>query len=225
MDALAAVGDPQLREALVWARRQPGPVTADEAATALCVHRNVARSRLERLTEAGLLRVAFERRSGRTGPGAGRPAKTYAVAPELHAPEFPDGRYEPLIALLLEALPDGKQHEVGVAYGRSLATTGRTRSVGERVCGSLRELGYQASVDESDGDELVVTTPTCPLRPLLAHDARAIDLDLGMWKGLVAACAGVEPGAVTCDAQGCLDDDAPCRVRVELRTRRALRAS
>src|SRR5205085_3331160 len=55
MDPLEAAGDPELREALLCARGQARPVTADELAAAREVHRNVARARLERLAEAGLL--------------------------------------------------------------------------------------------------------------------------------------------------------------------------
>src|SRR5213082_1940076 len=94
MHRLDSVGDRELRETLLFARAQPQPVTADQLAAAQEVHRNVARGRLERLAEAGLLIASFERRTGRTGPGAGRPAKTYRVAPELSAIEFPERRYE-----------------------------------------------------------------------------------------------------------------------------------
>ena len=74
MDQLNAVGDPALRSALLFARSRRDPITVDDLAAAQDVHRNVARSRLDRLADAGLLTVGSARRSGRTGPGAGRPA-------------------------------------------------------------------------------------------------------------------------------------------------------
>src|SRR5919204_1221120 len=92
-EPLDAVADPGLRAALLFARSQAEPITADDAAAALGVHRNVARGRLDRLAAAGLLEVSFERRTGRTGPGAGRPAKIYRVAPETSAVEFPPRRF------------------------------------------------------------------------------------------------------------------------------------
>src|SRR5438132_13929471 len=97
MHRLDAIGDRQLRETLLFARAQALPVTADEVAAAQGIHRNVARGRLERLAEAGLLIASFERRTRRTGAGAGRPAKTHPAAPELAAIEFPERPYEPLI--------------------------------------------------------------------------------------------------------------------------------
>ena len=105
MDALEAVGDPELRSALRFVRSRRSPVSADELAAAESVHRNVARSRLERLEGAGLLVTSFERRSGRTGPGAGRPAKVYSPAPEITQIEFPERNYEQLVGLLVDALP------------------------------------------------------------------------------------------------------------------------
>src|SRR5205823_10249443 len=111
MHRLDSLGDRALRETLLFARAQPLPVTADEVAAAQRIHRNVARGRLERLSEAGLLIASFERRTGRTGPGAGRPAKTYRVAPELTAIEFPTRRYEQLIGLLIAALPEPGRRE------------------------------------------------------------------------------------------------------------------
>src|SRR5438034_5044151 len=119
MHRLDSIGDRELRETLLFARAQPLPVTADEVAAAQRIHRNVARSRLERLAEAGLLISSFERRTGRTGPGAGRPAKTYRVAPELSAIEFPERGYGELIGLIVDALPKrtriNRLHAAGVA--------------------------------------------------------------------------------------------------------------
>src|SRR5919199_1647115 len=80
MDTLAAVGDVELRRTLSFVRGQARPVTADDVARALGVPRSAARWRLEKLAAADALRVGFERRTGRRGPGAGRPAKTYAPA-------------------------------------------------------------------------------------------------------------------------------------------------
>src|ERR671930_1479558 len=105
LDRLAAAGDPHLRAVLLFARAQHRPFTAAEAAVALGVHRTVARSRLDRLAQAGFLTVAHERRGGRRGPGAGRPANVYRVAPEFDGVQFPDRRYGELISLLLKKIP------------------------------------------------------------------------------------------------------------------------
>src|SRR4051794_19322123 len=100
MDALEAVGDPELRAALRFVRSRPRAVSSDELAEAQSLHRNVAKARLDRLAGAGLLVSSFERRSGRSGPGAGRPAKVYSPAPETSGIEFPERNYAELVGLL-----------------------------------------------------------------------------------------------------------------------------
>lgn len=225
MDELAAVGDPELREALLFARGQARPVTADELAAEQGIHRNVARSRLERLVEAGLLEPGFERRSGRSGPGAGRPAKTYAVAPQLAPIEFPPRHAEDLLGLLIEGLPPDRLHAVGVAFGERLArlatvrASSRPQRAFEEVCRAVRSLGYQASVEEADEHGAVIATPTCPLRPLVRSQPDAAEVDRGMWAGLAArALAGATVEHVECETRDCLADHASCRVLISLKT-------
>lgn len=221
-DRLDAAGDPELRRALLAARSSAAPVTADDLADALGIHRNVARARLERLVETGALETSYERRTGRSGPGAGRPAKTYAVAPELTALEFPVRRYETLIGLLLDRLP-GDGEAVGAAFGRELAAAAAIEraaalpAAAESVCAAVRRLGYQASVLEASATTALLRTPTCPLRPLVAARPEAAVLDRGMWAGLVGAALELDPQQVDCRGEHCLDDHAACRVRVLLR--------
>jgi predicted ArsR family transcriptional regulator len=232
MHRLDAIGDQELRETLLYARAQPLPVTADDVASAQRVHRNVARARLERLADAGLLIRSFERRTGRTGPGAGRPAKTYRVAPELSAIEFPERHYEQLIGLVVDTLPERARgerlREIGIEFGRELAREARLRpakglrtALG-RVCAALGRLGYQASVAELDGDRAVITTATCPLRPLVRARPRLAELDRGMWTALLTrALAGSGVDQIGCDTPNCQRDDADCRVLLTLRARRS----
>jgi predicted ArsR family transcriptional regulator len=232
MHRLDSIGDRELRETLLFARAQQQPVTADEVAAARGIHRNVARGRLERLADAGLLIASFERRTGRTGPGAGRPAKTYRVAQELTAIEFPKRRYEQLIGLVAAALPKrgrrDRLHEVGTAFSRELAREARLRSaktfrtaVG-RVCAALGRLGYQAAIAEVTGERAVITTATCPLRPLVRAHPELATLDRSMWAGLVGmALEGTDIDLIESETRNCQRDDADCRVLLTLRDRQA----
>jgi predicted ArsR family transcriptional regulator len=226
VDGLQAAGDPELREALLFARGRARPVTADELAEAQGVHRNVARSRLERLVEAGQLSPGYERRTGRSGPGAGRPAKTYAVEPELTAIEFPARRYETLLGLLVDALPakgrTEQLHEIGASFGAELARSAKLqrssslRAACDGVCSAVGRLGYQASVEEVTADHAVLATPTCPLRPLVRTHPEAAEIDRGMWAGLVAHASGAAVTKVECETQDCLSEHASCRVRISI---------
>src|SRR3954452_19030482 len=52
-------------------------VGRDEAAAAVGISRSLAAYHLDQLVDQDLLTVTYARRTGRAGPGAGRPAKLY----------------------------------------------------------------------------------------------------------------------------------------------------
>jgi predicted ArsR family transcriptional regulator len=226
MDELNAVGDPALRSALLFARSHAAAITVDDLAEAEAVHRNVARSRLDRLADAGLLAVGYERRSGRTGPGAGRPARVYGVTPALTAIEFPDRRLELLVGHLVDALPGrGKRsrlREAGIAFGADFARAAGLEpaethgAAAEKVCASVRRLGYQAAVEQATEQTAVLVTPTCPLRPLVNLRPDAADIDRGFWAGLAATASGVPIGRVTCTTCDCHEQRSSCRVVISV---------
>jgi predicted ArsR family transcriptional regulator len=229
VERLDAIGDRELRDALLYVRGSATPVTADDAAAALDVHRSVARGRLERLVQAGVLQTSFARRSGRTGPGAGRPAKLYFAAPEAEALEFPPRHLPALMARLLDEVPaDDRERALGAAgrhFGRDLANAAdlrpRTRVTDglEHVCAAVRSLGFQAALDRVDSDTAVITTPTCPLRPLVMERPEAALIDRGMWAGLVErGIRGVQAESVECETHACLDGGESCAVVIRLRS-------
>jgi len=226
VDALTGIAQPELRDVVLFARAQKRAVSADDVARHFGIHRTVARGRLDRLAAAGLLTVGFERRSGRTGPGAGRPTKLYSVPPETVAIEFPERHYDRLVSRLVAALPVAEREEalraVGEEFAQDLAENaglGRARDVrtaAERACTALGKLGFQAVVTDASEDQVTIRTPTCPLRPLVLANPEAASIDRGLWVGLVNAHlprnAGCTVSAETCD---CLDCDASCRVVLE----------
>jgi predicted ArsR family transcriptional regulator len=229
VERLDAIGDGELRDALLYVRGSATPVTADDAAAALDVHRSVARGRLERLVRAGVVQTSFARRSGRTGPGAGRPAKLYFAAPEAEALEFPPRHLPALIARLLDEVPaDDRERALttaGERFGRDLANAAdlrRTRHVTdglEHVCAAVRSLGFQAALDRVDANTAVITTPTCPLRPLVMERPEAALIDRGMWAGLVeCGIRGVQAESVECETHACLDGSESCAVVIRLRS-------
>src|SRR5687768_12659053 len=92
--AVCSLDDPT-RQALyrhVAGRREP--VTRDEAATAVGVDRSVAAYHLDRLVADGLLTASFARPEGRSGPGAGRPAKRYERSAGEISVTLPPRSYE-----------------------------------------------------------------------------------------------------------------------------------
>ena len=111
--AVAALAEPTRRRLYEYVVRRPHPVSRDDVAGALGVPRPTAAFHLDRLVADGLLDVHYERRSGRTGPGAGRPAKLYRRAECSVSVSLPERRYdlagELLAAAVVEAERSGER--------------------------------------------------------------------------------------------------------------------
>jgi predicted ArsR family transcriptional regulator len=223
MNVLDVIGDPELRETLLAVRGRPRAASISEVAEITGVHRNVARRRLERLVAANLLTASFERPPGRTGPGAGRPAKVYSPTPDITAVEFPMRRLPELVGLLVDAVPRKRLADVGARFGTSLAASAGVEPVAdagdglERLCAAIGQLGFQARLASLEDGRAEIMTPTCPLRPLVVANPVVAELDRGLWRGLVAsAVEGVEVEDVGCEAHDCLESCASCRVVLSL---------
>src|SRR5262249_39298268 len=80
LDALSALSAPSRRRLYDHISASSTPVGRDEAAAAAGISRSLAAYHLDRLAQAGLLETTFARPAGRSGPGAGRPAKLYRRA-------------------------------------------------------------------------------------------------------------------------------------------------
>ena len=108
--SLSTLDDPVRRRLYEVVTRQDGPVGRDEAASAAGIGRALAVYHLDKLVESGLLTAFYQRPPGRSGPGAGRPAKLYARSDREFA--VPLGREE-----LDDRRPPGEEG-TAVAPGR-----------------------------------------------------------------------------------------------------------
>jgi predicted ArsR family transcriptional regulator len=99
---LAVLQDPVRRRLYQHVAGQREPVGRDAAAAGVGVSRRLAAFHLDKLADAGLLTVSYRRLTARRGPGAGRPAKLYARAPEEITVTVPPRDYE-LVARLFTA--------------------------------------------------------------------------------------------------------------------------
>ncbi|HSL77039.1 MAG TPA: helix-turn-helix domain-containing protein [Candidatus Limnocylindrales bacterium] len=128
--AVALLDEPARRAVYDWVVAQHRPVSRDEAAKATGMSRALAAFHLDRLASGGLLETEFRRLTGRTGPGAGRPAKLYRRADRDIQVSLPERRYEVAAGLLADALEDVTEqrppdalraaaHRLGEEVGRS----------------------------------------------------------------------------------------------------------
>lgn len=77
-DDIEVLAEPTRRRVYAAVRAGDGPVTREQVAAAMGISVQAAAFHLDRLADAGLLTIDFARPPGRSGPGAGRPAKRYA---------------------------------------------------------------------------------------------------------------------------------------------------
>ena len=138
--AIGALADPVRRRLYDYVASCTDAVGREEAAEAAGVPVHSARFHLDRLVDEGLLEVEFRRLSGRSGPGAGRPAKLYRRSDQVVAVSLPGRSYD-LVGGVLAAAVD-----------RSMAG----ESLPEAVSSAAREAGRQAgsSYEGPPGDEL-----------------------------------------------------------------------
>ena len=164
--------------------------------TALGISRELAAFHLDRLVEVGLLQTEFRRRSGRTGPGAGRPAKFYRRADrdlEVALPPRDYDRAADLMAMALERLSDaarprssprwpgsrGRASVRKVAHGRPAVE--RRRSL-RGLIDVLGGPGYEPDVT-TDG---TVCLRNCPYKELAAdHRDLTCGMNLAWAEGVV----------------------------------------
>jgi predicted ArsR family transcriptional regulator len=121
---LAGLGDP-IRRALYRHVAERGvPVSRDEAAHAAGISRPLAAYHLDKLVDDGLLEPRYQRRGGRRGPGAGRPAKHYVRADRQLELSLPARDYAALAELLAGAVEADRSGAAKAALHRAAATLG-----------------------------------------------------------------------------------------------------
>ena len=188
--SLSSLDDPVRRRLYEVVTRQAGPVSRDEAASAAGIGRALAVYHLDKLVESGLLTASYSRPPGRSGPGAGRPAKLYARSDREFAVTVPPREYELAARLLVQAVEAdpsdrsrtalaGAARRLGTELGRAF----RPAEAGRDVEGVLAQQGYEPS----RGGDGVIRLRNCPFHQLAEqHKDVVCGMNLALVEGLVA---------------------------------------
>ncbi|WP_454084201.1 helix-turn-helix transcriptional regulator [Georgenia sp. Marseille-Q6866] len=191
---LAGVGsltEPTRRALYLYVAAQPDAVGREAAAAAVGVPTHTAKFHLDRLVEEGLLDVEFRRLTGRTGPGAGRPAKLYRRSARELSVSLPGRRYdlagEVLAAAVDRAARTGEPvaqavHDVAGETGRRMAADadGEEDDL-DRAASVLARYGYEPRTAE---DEICLAN--CPFDRLAAtHTTLVCGMNLSLIEGVV----------------------------------------
>jgi predicted ArsR family transcriptional regulator len=168
---IGALSEPARAALYRFVAAQPEPVGREQAAAAVGIAVHSAKFHLDRLVREGLLEVEFRRLSGRTGPGAGRPAKLYRRSAAQFSVSLPERRYDLAGRILAsgvdrsvrEGVPVvGAVHAVALETGRAAGEDGpRDKPEPERTTEVLAAHGYEPRVDD---DEIALAN--CPFDAL-----------------------------------------------------------
>jgi len=194
LEAIALLAEPVRRELYRYVVER-GEVGREEAARALGISRALAAFHLDRLAAAGLLHVRYRRLTGRSGPGAGRPAKLYRRASTEFRVSLPERRYELLAQILAAGLREAGDGEAlraaaraaGSAVGERIRRSGRRATLAV-VRRALAEEGFEPA-DEGGG---IVRLRNCPFEALARVDPDLVcRANLWFMEGLLGA-AGLD---------------------------------
>lgn len=185
---IALLDEPNRRRLYEFVSGRREAVGRDEAAAEIGISRELAAFHLDRLVAGGLLVTEYRRRSGRSGPGAGRPAKLYRRTDRVVAVSIPPRQYD----LAADVFAEGIGRIEGTAGIDAVADVARARGVdlgtevrarmGPRprrrrqltaLIDLLRDNGYEPVIDEAGA----VRLRNCPYHALASSHR---DLTCGM---------------------------------------------
>jgi predicted ArsR family transcriptional regulator len=217
--SVAALSEPVRRILYRYVIDQGRPVSRDDAAAGVGVAHHVAKFHLDRLVADGLLDVEYRRPPGRTGPGAGRPAKLYRRGDREIMVSLPERRYDMAAEVLAEALTIAARDALPVHDAIRTAAKAAGHHLGENadpadgvaaqqmVSDLLARFGYEP---RATPDGLVLSN--CPFHHLAqSYTALVCGMNLDLIDGVLERLC---PGELRADL-----DPGPGRCCVTIRTK------
>lgn len=194
---IGALADEVRRRLYDYVRAQGEPVGRDQAAEALGLPRHRVKFHLDRLEEAGLLVADYVRLTGRTGPGAGRPAKVYRRAAEEISVSLPAREY--LLAGDLMARAITRSSATGAPVDATLSEVARER--GQELASEAPEHGSRLEAAEQvlaghgyepRMEDACLTMSNCPFHGLMTeHTALVCGLNHDLLGGFCEQVGGL----------------------------------
>lgn len=211
VSGVSALAEPARRELYLYVAAQPDAVSREEAASAVAMPLHSAKFHLDRLVEEGLLDTEFRRLSGKSGPGAGRPAKLYRRSARQLAVSLPERHYELAGEVLASAIDRSVREsmpiadavrQVAWAEGRRIAEAADDATTltdidvpalagDEAVAGTLGQLERTADVLAGHGyepriSEAELCLANCPFDRLAAqHKSLVCGMNLALIGGVI----------------------------------------
>jgi predicted ArsR family transcriptional regulator len=190
IETIAVLQDPVRRRLYEYVAAQDHEVSRNEAAEGTGVQRTLAAFHLDKLVDAGLLETGSRRLSGRSGPGAGRPAKLYRRSGAEHQVSVPARDYRTAADLLAEvaevARLDTELRAAARREGRAAAEPVEDLAAAQVV---LAARGYEPRMDDG-----VLRLVNCPFHVLSQrYPALVCGMNLALLEGLLEDAVGLRP--------------------------------
>lgn len=182
---LSSLDDPLRQRLYEYVAEHDEPISREQAAAALGIGRTLAAYHLDKLAQAGFLATRYQRPAGRSGPGAGRPAKLYRLAEQELTVSVPPRDYELLACLLIESVERDPSGTVRAVIKETAREAGRRAGdePGRDLIAALRHCGYQPR-SGTQGD---VELRNCPFHRLAQeHRELVCGLNLSLVQGVIA---------------------------------------
>lgn len=190
IEAIAVLQDPVRRRLYDYVAAQDHEVSRNEAAEGAGIQRTLAAFHLDKLVDAGLLETESRRLSGRSGPGAGRPAKLYRRSGVEHQFSVPARDYRTAADLLAEVAEVARlDTELQAAARREGRAAGPVEDL-DAAKALLAARGYEPRTDADGG---VLRMANCPFHVLSErHPALVCGMNLALLEGLVEGAEGLQ---------------------------------
>lgn len=192
---IGALAEPTRRALYEYVVAQPDAVSREQAASAVGLPLHSAKFHLDRLVTDGLLEVEFRRLSGRTGPGAGRPAKLYRRASREISVSLPERRYDLVGDVLATAIDRAVSGAMPIADAVKHAATAAGRRIANDMIGdrgatdldrTARVLARHGYEPRPAAGEAEINLANCPFDRLAAdHTELVCGLNLALIEGVI----------------------------------------
>lgn len=207
--AIAALDDPMRHALARYVFDSQAPVSRDDAARSLGIARSSAAFHLDRLVSDGVLDVEFKRLSGKSGPGAGRPAKLYRRVGGEISVSVPPRHYNLAAELLAESVERAESEGISARDALDAVAKETGAAIGassDSLVSGLAAGGYEPRDDGEGGLRLT----NCPFHGLTSRHSDLI------CTANVALLTGMADGVGDTENKVCrvAPSDGGCCVRV-----------
>jgi predicted ArsR family transcriptional regulator len=222
LDQVAALAEPVRRALYRFVAAQREPVSREQAAAGVGVAHHTAKFHLDRLVDDGLLEASYRRSPGRSGPGAGRPAKVYRTGDTELDISLPERRYDLAGRLLVKAITQAGRTKSPISQALHSVATDAGRAVGAKAAPRRRLPAGRETIEAALVDALAadgyqprrtrngITLANCPFHALAREETELVcGMNLAYLEGMLDGL-----GVTTLDAE--LDPaEQRCCVRLQ----------